>query len=51
VWAGFRRPRGNLVAQSLAAHGGSPLAATLPGCGSAALPCIRPASAKGLGRL
>ncbi|STM15108.1 putative ATP-dependent acetyltransferase [Escherichia coli] len=21
VWAGFRRPRGNLVAQSLAAHG------------------------------
>ena len=27
VWAGFRRPRGNLVAQSLAAHGGSPLAA------------------------
>lgn len=29
VWAGFRRPRGNLVAQSLAAHGGSPLAATL----------------------
>ncbi|WP_319800336.1 tRNA(Met) cytidine acetyltransferase TmcA [Cedecea davisae] len=31
VWAGLRRPRGNLVAQSLAAHGGSPLAATLPG--------------------
>ena len=31
VWAGFRRPRGNLVAQSLAAHGGSPLAATLRG--------------------
>lgn len=31
VWAGFRRPRGNLVAQSLAAHGGSPLAATLVG--------------------
>lgn len=31
VWAGFRRPRGNLVAQSLAAHGGSPLAATLTG--------------------
>jgi Predicted P-loop ATPase fused to an acetyltransferase len=31
VWAGFRRPRGNLVAQSLAAHGGSPLAATLLG--------------------
>lgn len=31
VWAGFRRPRGNLVAQSLAAHGGSPLAATLNG--------------------
>lgn len=29
VWGGFRRPRGNLVAQSLAAHGGSPLAATL----------------------
>lgn len=29
VWAGFRRPRGNLVAQSLAAHGGSPLAAAL----------------------
>lgn len=31
VWAGFRRPRGNLVAQSLAAHGGSPLAATQRG--------------------
>jgi tRNA(Met) cytidine acetyltransferase len=31
VWAGFRRPRGNLVAQSLAAHGGSPRAATLKG--------------------
>ena len=31
VWAGFRRPRGNLVAQSLAAHGGTPLAATLRG--------------------
>lgn len=31
VWAGFRRPRGNLVAQSLAAHGSSPLAATLLG--------------------
>lgn len=31
VWAGFRRPRGNLVAQSLAAHGGDPLAATLTG--------------------
>ncbi len=29
VWAGFRRPRGNLVAQSLAAHGGGPFAATL----------------------
>ncbi|MBB1201836.1 tRNA(Met) cytidine acetyltransferase [Enterobacteriaceae bacterium 89] len=29
VWAGFRRPRGNLVAQSLAAHGGSPQAAVL----------------------
>lgn len=31
VWAGYRRPRGNLVAQSLAAHGGDPLAATLTG--------------------
>lgn len=31
VWAGYRRPRGNLVAQSLAAHGGNPLAATLRG--------------------
>lgn len=31
VWAGFRRPRGNLVAQSLAAHGGSRFAATLVG--------------------
>jgi len=29
VWSGYRRPRGNLVAQSLAAHGGSPQAATL----------------------
>ena len=31
VWAGFRRPRGNLVAQSLAAHGSNPLAATWRG--------------------
>ena len=31
VWAGFRRPRGNLVAQSLAAPGSPPLAATLRG--------------------
>ncbi|QWR94166.1 tRNA(Met) cytidine acetyltransferase [Cronobacter sakazakii] len=31
VWAGYRRPRGNLVAQSLSAHGGDPLAATLVG--------------------
>ena len=31
VWAGVRRPRGNLVAQSLAAHGSNPLAATLRG--------------------
>ena len=29
VWAGTRRPRGNLVAQSLAAHAGFPSAATL----------------------
>lgn len=29
VWAGFRRPRGNLVAQSLAAHAGFAAAATL----------------------
>lgn len=29
VWAGYRRPKGNLVAQSLAAHGGWPQAATL----------------------
>lgn len=29
VWAGRRRPRGNLVAQSLAAHGGLAEAATL----------------------
>ncbi len=29
IWAGFRRPPGNLVAQSLAAHGGLPLAPTL----------------------
>ncbi|MGS9140216.1 tRNA cytosine(34) acetyltransferase TmcA, partial [Salmonella enterica subsp. enterica serovar Infantis] len=31
VWCGFRRPRGNLVAQSRAAHGSDPLAATLVG--------------------
>ncbi len=31
VWAGLRRPRGNLVAQSLAAHGGSADAAVLKG--------------------
>ncbi|MGD8161911.1 tRNA(Met) cytidine acetyltransferase TmcA [Pantoea sp. FN0307] len=29
VWAGLRRPRGNLVAQSLAAHAGFPQAAQL----------------------
>lgn len=30
VWAGTRRPKGNLVAQSLVAHGGQCLAALLP---------------------
>ena len=29
IWAGRRRPRGNLVAQSLAAHGGFPTAAVM----------------------
>ncbi|WP_340616972.1 tRNA(Met) cytidine acetyltransferase TmcA [Xenorhabdus entomophaga] len=29
IWAGRRRPRGNLVAQSLAAHGGFPQAAIM----------------------
>lgn len=29
IWAGYRRPRGNLVAQSLAAHAGFPCAAQL----------------------
>ncbi|MBC8944516.1 tRNA(Met) cytidine acetyltransferase TmcA [Xenorhabdus indica] len=29
IWAGRRRPRGNLVAQSLAAHSGFPQAATM----------------------
>ncbi len=29
VWAGFRRPKGNLVAQSLAAHAGFPQAACM----------------------
>ncbi|MDC9614457.1 GNAT family N-acetyltransferase [Xenorhabdus khoisanae] len=29
IWAGRRRPRGNLVAQSLAAHGGFPQAAVM----------------------
>lgn len=29
VWAGYRRPRGNLVAQSLAAHAGMPEAAQM----------------------
>lgn len=29
IWAGRRRPRGNLVAQSLAAHGGFPAAAIM----------------------
>ena len=46
VWAGFRRPRGNLVAQSLAAHGGSPLAATLKADASAALRFIPIASGR-----
>jgi tRNA(Met) cytidine acetyltransferase len=46
---GIRRPRGNLVAQSLAAHGGSPLAATLKGDGSAALPFI-PRQREGIGQ-
>lgn len=32
VWAGFRRPRGSLVAQSLAAHAGMPEAAQLRSC-------------------
>ena len=29
IWAGFRRPKGNLVAQSLAAHAGFPQAACM----------------------
>ena len=45
VWAGYRRPRGNLVAQSLAAHGGDPLA----GDGSVELRFILRAKEKVLG--
>ncbi len=46
VWAGFRRPRGNLVAQSLAAHGGSPRRRRCAGCGSVGSLSIPPASGK-----
>ncbi|MDM4207088.1 tRNA(Met) cytidine acetyltransferase TmcA [Klebsiella spallanzanii] len=50
VWAGYRRPRGNLVAQSLAAHGGSPLAATLMGLRISRI-AVHPARQReGLGR-
>lgn len=50
VWAGYRRPRGNLVAQSLAAHGGSPLAATLAGLRISRI-AVHPARQReGLGR-
>lgn len=46
VWCGFRRPRGNLVAQSLAAHGSDPLAATLVGRRVSRIAVHPPASAK-----
>lgn len=47
IWAGFSRPRGNLVAQSLAAHGGSPCAATrFAACASVVLPFILHGSVK-----
>ena len=50
VWAGYRRPRGNLVAQSLAAHGGNPLAATLKGLRISRI-AVHPARQReGLGR-
>jgi tRNA(Met) cytidine acetyltransferase len=47
VWAGSV-VRGNLVAQSLAAHGGTPLAATLKADGLAALRFIPVVSGKAL---
>ncbi|HBQ5673633.1 TPA: tRNA(Met) cytidine acetyltransferase [Klebsiella pneumoniae] len=50
VWAGFRRPRGNLVAQSLAAHGGSPLAATLRGLRVSRIAVHPTRQREGLGR-
>lgn len=50
VWAGFRRPRGNLVAQSLAAHGGSPTAATLRGLRVSRIAVHPTRQREGLGR-
>ncbi|PWW09446.1 tRNA(Met)-cytidine N(4)-acetyltransferase [Mangrovibacter plantisponsor] len=50
VWAGFRRPRGNLVAQSLAAHGGSPRAAMLTGWRVSRIAVYPGAQRKGVGQ-
>lgn len=50
VWAGFRRPRGNLVAQSLAAHGGSPQAAMLTGWRVSRIAVYPGVQRKGVGR-
>lgn len=49
VWAGVRRPRGNLVAQSLAAHGASPFAATLKGLRVSRIAVHPQAQRQGLG--
>lgn len=50
VWAGSRRPRGNLVAQSLAAHGNSPLAATLRGRRISRIAVLPAHQRQGIGR-
>lgn len=50
IWAGRRRPGGNLVAQSLAAHGGSPLAATLYGWRISRIAVLAAFQHQGIGR-
>ncbi|CRH34778.1 hypothetical protein BN1183_BQ_00590, partial [Pantoea ananatis] len=50
VWAGHRRPRGNLVAQSLAAHAGLTEAATLRALRISRIAIAAPARRRGIGQ-
>lgn len=50
VWAGHRRPRGNLVAQSLVAHAGLTEAATLRALRISRIAIAAPARRRGIGQ-